>query len=153
MKNYLSTLLLCGVVSQAVFASEQSPLVLTEAWVRALPPGQPNTAAYVAVANSGSEVVTLVGGSADIAQTVEMHTTREVDGLQRMEQLSEVVVAPGESVAFTAGGMHLMLLGLERMPAPGEQVTLCLTQADGAQACTEAPVRKSAGGGHSHKHH
>jgi len=153
LKNYLSTLLLCGLVSQAVFASEQAPLELTDAWVRALPPGQPNTAAYVTVTNTGSGAVTLVGGGADIAESVEMHTTREVDGLQRMEQLPQVVVAPGESVVYTPGGTHLTLLGLERMPAPQEQVTLCLVLADGDQACTEAPVRKSAGGGHSHKHH
>lgn len=153
MKNYLSALLLCGLVSPAGYANDQSPLALSEAWVRALPPGQPNTAAYVTVTNNGSDTVTLMGGTADIAETVEIHTTREVDGMQRMEQLTAVEVAPGESVVFAPGGMHLMLLGLERMPAPSEQVTLCLSLAGGAQACTEAPVRKSAGGGHTHGHH
>tara|TARA_R110001592_G_scaffold363392_1_gene687109 strand:- start:35666 stop:36127 length:462 start_codon:yes stop_codon:yes gene_type:complete len=153
LKNYLSTLLLCGLVSQAVFASEGGSLSLTGAWVRALPPGQPNTAAYLTVTNNGRDAVSLVGGRTDIAGTIEIHNTREVDGLQRMEQLDAVTVAPGESAVFAPGGMHLMLLGLKRMPAPSEEVFLCLTLASGAEACTTAPVRKSAGSAQSHKHH
>tara|TARA_R110001599_G_scaffold192503_1_gene387911 strand:- start:33281 stop:33742 length:462 start_codon:yes stop_codon:yes gene_type:complete len=153
LKNYLSTLLLCGLVSQVVFASEEGSLSLTEAWVRALPPGQPNTAAYVTATNKGSDALSVVGGRTDIADTLEIHTTREVDGLQRMEQLDTVTVAPGESAVFAPGGMHLMLLGLKRMPAASEEVILCLTLASGAEACTTAPVRKSAGGAQSHKHH
>ena len=153
MTKYLSALLLCGLVSQAALASDRGSVTLDDAWVRALPPGQPNTAAYLSVTNTGSERVTIVGGSADIAETVEIHTTREVDGYQRMEQLYEVPLAPGQGSAFSPGGMHLMLLGLAKMPAPGDRVQLCLTLAVGEAVCTSAEVRKSAGGQHSHGHH
>lgn len=146
-------MLLCGLAPQAVLATGLDSVALAGAWVRALPPGQPNTAAYVTVTNGGSAAVTIVGGNADIAETVEIHTTREVDGFQRMEQLFEVQLAPGQSKAFTPGGMHLMLLGLERMPALGEEVSFCLTLAGGGEACTTAEVRKSAGGEQSHEHH
>lgn len=153
MKNYLSALLLCGFIPQAAFAAAAAPLALDDAWVRALPPGQPNTAGYVTVTNNGSTGITIIGGRAPVARALEIHTTREVEGYQRMEQLSEVRIAPGESRAFTPGGMHLMLLGLERMPAVGEQVLLCLILIGGEEACTMAEVRKSAGGGKSHDHH
>ena len=153
MTKYLSALLLCGLVSQAALATDSGSVTVDDAWVRALPPGQPNTAAYLTVTNTGSEGVTILGGSADIAETVEIHTTREVDGYQRMEQLYEVPLAPAQSTAFSPGGMHLMLLGLAKMPAPGDRVQLCLTLAGGEAVCTTAEVRKSAGGQQLHGHH
>jgi copper(I)-binding protein len=150
----ISAALLAWVwLPMAVTAAEPAPsLVLSDAWVRALPPGQPNTAAYLTATNSGASAVIIVAASADIADAVEMHTTREVDGYQRMERLQEVPVAPGQSVIFAPGGKHLMLLGLERMPAPGEQVRLCLALAGGGEACTTATVRKSPGAD-THEHH
>jgi copper(I)-binding protein len=153
LKHYLSAVLLCGLVSQATLATDTGSLTLGGAWVRALPPGQPNTAAYVTVTNTGSAAVTIVGGSTDIAETVEIHTTREVDGYQRMEQLYEVPLAPGQSSFFSPGGMHLMLLGLAKMPAPGDRVQLCLALAAGEAVCTVAEVRKSPGSQQSHGHH
>ena len=103
MTKYLSALLLCGLVSQAALASDRGSVTLDDAWVRALPPGQPNTAAYLSVTNTGVRAVTIVGGSADIAETVEIHTTREVDGYQRMEQLDEVPLAPGRAAPLPPG--------------------------------------------------
>ena len=141
------------MVPLAVPAAGVTPLGVSDAWVRALPPGQPNTAAYLVVTNSGDTAVTIVGASSPIAETVEIHTSREVDGLQRMERLEQVQVAPGQSVAFAPGGRHLMLLGLGRMPAPGEEVELCLQLAEGEQLCTRAGVRKSAGDEQTHQHH
>jgi len=153
LSKYLSALLLCGLVSQAALAADTGALTFEGAWVRALPPGQPNTAAYLTVTNTGTEGVTIVGGTADIAGSVEIHTTREVDGYQRMEQLSEVALAPGQSRSFSPGGMHLMLLELRKMPAPGDRVQLCFTLAAGEAVCTNAEVRKSAGSQQSHEHH
>lgn len=153
LPKYLSALLLCGLASQAAHAIDGGVLTLENTWVRALPPGQPNTAAYLTATNAGGEVVTIVGGSADIAETVEIHTTRQVDGYQRMEQLYEVTLVPGQSSSFSPGGMHLMLLGVRKMPVPGDQVELCLTLATGEAVCTTAEVRKSVGGQQSHDHH
>ena len=134
-------------------AAEPAGLSLDGAWVRALPPGQPNTAAYLTATNRGAAAVTIVGAGAAIAAATEIHTTREVDGLQRMEQVARLSVAPGQSLAFAPGGTHLMLLGLAQMPVPGEQVRLCLELAGGAQVCTLAEVKKSAGDEQSHEHH
>jgi len=136
----------------AIAAEPATPLVLGDAWVRVLPPGQPNTAAYLTATNTVASAVTIVGASADIAASAEMHTSREVDGFQRMERLLEVPVAAGQSVAFAPGGMHLMLFGLERMPVPGEEVRLCLELAGGGQACTTAAVRRGSGEA-THEHH
>jgi copper(I)-binding protein len=135
--------------------SAAAELEISGAWIRALPPTQPTTAAYLSIANTGPDTVLVTGAGSEIAGRVEIHTTREVDGLSRMQQLEALELAPGERLSLAPGGTHLMLMELERMPAPGETFELCLELAQSDRICTEAEVRKSAGdnSGHHHHHH
>ena len=153
MKKILRIALLFCLAPLAVAAAGSPALLITDAWIRALPPGQPNTAAYMTLTNSGTAAVVVIGASTEIARKAEIHTTVEVDGLQRMEQLAQLSIAPGESVALAPGGTHLMLLGLARRPAPGDEIGLCLQLEAAEQVCTTADVRMSAGAGQSHDHH
>ncbi len=130
-----------------------SDLALSDAWVRALPPVQRVTAGYLTVTNNGAAAVTITGGTAELAEALEIHTTREVNGMMRMEPLQELVVPAGGAIELAPGGTHLMLLGLERMPTPGERVEICLTSVDGASACTSAEVRQGAPEDGHHSHH
>jgi copper(I)-binding protein len=142
-----------ALVCSAAVADPGAGLVLESAWVRALPPTQANTAAYLELSNRGEVALSVVGGRAALAERLEIHTTREIDGYMRMEQLDQLQLEPGETLRLEPGGTHLMLLGLERMPAVGESVRLCLELAAGGEVCTEAPVRKSESSASSHHHH
>ena len=84
---------------------------------------------------------------------MEIHTTREIEGYMRMEQLPHLHLPPGGSLRLAPGGTHLMLLQLERMPVAGETALVCLHLASGKVACTEAAVRKSAAAGRQHNQH
>ncbi len=145
--------ILLALACSAANADTGSGLVLENAWVRALPPTQANTAAYLELTNTGEAELSVVGGSAALAERLEIHTTREIDGYMRMEQLDKLGLAPGETLRLEPGGTHLMLLGLERMPAVGESVRLCLELSAGAEVCTEAPVLKGKSSGTPHHHH
>lgn len=150
------TVKLCTFIGGAFLASTvlaASDVVVEEAWVRALPPNQTNTAAYMTIRNARSEAIVVVGGSSEIAQALEVHHTLEVDGMMRMEQLNELRIAAGEQVSLSPGGIHLMLLGLSSMPAPGDEVSLCLQLASGEEVCTVAPARKSTSSNNAHEHH
>ncbi len=133
--------------------SAQPQLAVHGAWVRALPPTQSSTAAYLTLHNQGDTAYTVVSGSSPIAESVEIHTTREIDGMLRMQQLPQLTVAPASTSELRPGGTHLMLLGLARMPAAGEEVTLCLKLASGDEVCTVAPVRKGGAGDGAGAHH
>ena len=111
----------------------ESQVSISGAWVRALPPTQPNTAAYLTLENTGPGAVEIVSAKSNRAERVEFHTTREVDGFVRMEQLSTLEIAAGESLVLAPGGTHLMLLGLSAMPRPGESVQICLALAERAE--------------------
>ena len=75
-----------------------------------------------------------------------------MDGLMRMEQLERLALAPGEQMELAPGGTHLMLLELASMPAPGDEIGLCLQLASGGEVCTVADVRKSAAANNHHQH-
>lgn len=151
-KTWRQAALVAGVVMGAA-PPAIAEVTLSEAWVRALPPTQRNTAAYVTVHNSGAEPLQVVGGSAELADRVEIHRSEGRDGMTRMVPVAALPVPAGGSVSLAPGGTHLMLLELERMPAEGETLELCLALADERQICTEAPVQRSEGKqDHSHHH-
>ena len=144
-----------GIMSFGVAAQQEPVLEFEDAWIRVLPPAKTNTAAYLTVTNKGHAAVAVVGGSSEAAGSVEIHTTREIDGYMRMEKLPGVALAAGEQVSLAPGGTHLMLLDLVYMPRPGEMIALCLKLASGQEVCTEAEARKTAPapGGKDHQHH
>jgi hypothetical protein len=125
---------------------------ISSAWIRALPPTQPVTAAYLSVMNHGETPITVTGARVEGAGRVEMHTSREVDGLLRMEQVTALTIAPGQTLSLEPGGAHLMLLDLQAMPSPGESRQLCLLMAAGLEVCAAAQVRRTALAD-EHQHH
>ncbi len=148
----IATLAVIAAVLSQVAAATDKPsageppvmVVIENAWVRAMPPSQVNTAAYLSVHNIGDGRLQIVGASSQPEATVEIHTSREVDGMVTMQALEEVILAPGQRLEFAPGGMHLMILGLDKMPAPGEKLKLCLEFDGGASVCTIAEVRRVA---------
>jgi len=98
--------------------------------------------------------VRIVGAEAGGAGRTELHESRAEGGNLRMVAVEALALAPGESASFEPGGLHLMLKDLERMPAPGDTVRLCLLTDDGGRSCTDAVVRRDApAAGHSHHEH
>lgn len=141
--------LILFLVGPALIAGEgqaeaMQDVSIENAWVRAMPPSQPNTAAYMTLRNDSDRTLKIIGARSEPIARVEIHTSREVDGMVRMEQLEQVTVAPGQLIVFAPGGMHLMMLGLKKMPAAGEQVKLCLEFKSGASVCAGAEVRRVA---------
>ena len=132
-------LLLAALLAPAAVAA--ADLILEDAWVRALPPTQSTTAAYLRIRNPGDSAVTLVGVSSPRAGAAEIHTTLEVDGMMRMQRVPQVAIAPGQAAELAPGGMHVMLFRLQSMPREGEQVELCL-EFEGLTEprCTQAQV-------------
>lgn len=92
-------------------------LTFTDARVRMPIPGQDKTVGYFSVTNEGGRPVALVAARAQGVRAIEIHTTLRDGDMVRMRRLNEVVVAPGETVAFEPGGRHLMLFGVTELPA------------------------------------
>lgn len=138
-------LLLCSLVTGVLYAEVK----VTDATVRLLPPGVPNTAAYFSIENSTDTSQVLIGASADFATKAEIHNHILVNDMMRMEQQSEVVIEPGQSVHFAPGGLHIMLFGLKQPLLDGQSVTISLQTKDGESIIITANVARPS----VHKHH
>lgn len=133
----LLTASLCACLSSAVCAE----LELADAYIRGLPPGVENTAAYMTIINSGEAPVELTHASSPIAGSVTLHNTMEHDGMLHMMSVDSAVIPAKSKLLLQSGGMHLMLMDLKELPQAGDQVELILHFADGNAATFTVPVR------------
>jgi copper(I)-binding protein len=101
-------------------------LVVSDATVRLLPPSLPNTSAYFSIENRSQQTEVIIGASAAIADKAEVHNHLMVNDMMRMERQSEVEIAPGQTVIFKPGGLHLMLFGLKQPLQEGQNVDLSI---------------------------
>ncbi len=144
MQKVFSKVAMIGV-AMVLAAPVQAELVLSQSWLRAVPPVSPTMAGYVTVTNTGPDAVAVTGAHTAIAGHVMLHDmSMQEDGTRRMRHLGKVEIPAGASVSFAPGGMHLMLMHLSRVPAAGESVQVCLEQADGEPVCSDFPVSGSA---------
>lgn len=152
MNKFWMVALLASLFSLPVAAESNTSLEFENVWVRAMPPFQPNSAGYLTLTNRGESAVAIVSASSNVAESVELHVTREVDGMMRMEKLQGLAVAPGERVELAPGGKHLMLFGLAFRLVPGDDVEICLQLITDEEVCTDAEVRMSDDTS-DHQHH
>jgi periplasmic copper chaperone A len=88
-------------------------LAVTGAWSRTTPPGIPVGVVYLTITNDTGKSDRLLKLKTEIASSIEVHRTESVEGVARMREVSVLHVAPGETIRFEPGGMHLMLMGLK----------------------------------------
>ncbi|MBX7057859.1 MAG: copper chaperone PCu(A)C [Leptospirales bacterium] len=85
-----------------------------------------NSAAYLQIENLGAGLERLLGAQCAEAKTAELHRIILDEGLHQMRPLSAIEIPPGQSVALTPGGDHIMLIDLHRPLIGGQQVQLQL---------------------------
>ena len=95
LKRIWLIILVAGLCIPALQAEPVEGIVFEDVWIRAMPPFQPNSAGYMTISNNRETAIAVVGASSNVSKKTEIHTTRQVDGLMRMEQLDGVALAPG----------------------------------------------------------
>jgi periplasmic copper chaperone A len=130
---------LMALVAFAVIA--QTPaLIVVDAWIRQVP-GSDVAAAYLTLRNPTTKPITIVGIESSLAEHVMIHETKTVSGQSQMRPHEQLVIAPGETVKFEPGGLHVMLMGMTQTVAVGKSVPLVLVLADGTRMQAAAVVR------------
>jgi len=134
--------LLLSLSLSVLSLTAQAELLISDAWVRAVPPNSSATAAYFTLTNHGESDEVVVAARTKVAGSAEMHDFEvRDDGVKRMVHLHEVIVAAGTEVRFQSGGKHMMLMQLDPVPAVGDSVQLCLMTKAKVDVCTDAIVR------------
>lgn len=128
---------------QTSHGSHANELHIMNGWVRALPPTQKVTAAYLTLHNASADTMTIEGFSSPIAASAELHDSVLQDGQMRMVKQDALVLGPDEHKTLQPAGLHIMLMGLESMPKEGDQVEVCVKSGE-LQSCKAVPVLKMA---------
>jgi len=151
----IMVLLLCSqpaLALQGAAGTASAALQVSDAWMRALPPGQPTAAAYLTLKNVSESPILLVEISASVASRVEIHESVQEDGMWRMRAMPRMELAAGQSLSLEPGGIHLMMFGMQRSPQPGQQFQFEFTLASGETVSATANVR-ATGASSAHRHH
>jgi len=141
-------LLTALTLSSAAVAEVQ----VSDAYARAVPPSQPNSAVFLTLKNTSNEQVALQSASSSVAGVVELHTHSHVDGVMRMRKIPQITLEGNEKVFLEPGGLHIMLIGLNQSLITGAQIDLTLNFSDGSAQTLNVEI-KDVMSAMGNKHH
>jgi copper(I)-binding protein len=130
-------------VAAAACSSAATPLpgiVVTDAWARPAAAGG-DSAAYLTITNPGGADVLLSVHCAVAGSTMLHQTSTDMGGMTGMAMLDDLTVPAGSVIRLQPGGTHVMLGGLTRALAVGENVELRLQFQHGGEVVVPAIVR------------
>ena len=125
-------------------------LVVDGPMVPLAPPGAMAHAAYMTLTNAGDVPRQLIGVQAQGYLIAHIHRTELKDDIVSMSSVDLMEIAPGQTVAFEQGGLHVMLMRPEGPLENGGTVELTLEFANGETLPVSAKVGPMVVGGHGH---
>ncbi len=142
--RYRIAVLALGVLScVAAFAGTAADTItVSDPYIPAMPPGQPNGLAYMGLTNGSDQNAELVAAEGTVAKAIELHTHVMEDGMMHMKKIDKIDLPAGKTVMLESGGLHVMLIGLTQDLKPDTKVSLTLVFNDGSKKELEVPVRK-----------
>lgn len=96
-----------------------------DAWTRPAAQGE-NGAVYFVIHNQGSQADALTGASSDVAEAVEIHESKMSGDVMQMQKLDSVPLEGSAEITFAPGGLHIMLVGLQRDLQVGDEIEITL---------------------------
>ena len=151
MKEFVAGFCLLALATATAIAHDYKvgAISIDHPWARASMGMAKAGAAYMVLTNDGSAPDRLVSASAEVSETVELHTHLMEDGVMRMRQVQAIEVAPGAPSVLEPGGLHVMLIGLKEPLTAGESFPMTLTFEQAGEITVEVAV-EAMGGGHGH---
>ncbi|MEC7611743.1 MAG: copper chaperone PCu(A)C [Pseudomonadota bacterium] len=136
------------LVSSASGASDT--LIISDAWVRATPPGKMMTAGYASLENVSKDVITITGVSAEVAGHTSLHETRIERDRSTMRPVAKLSIKAGERVSLKPGGLHIMLMKLSEPLTDGQSIDICLELENNDGLCSAFSVTRHRKAQHHH---
>jgi len=120
--------------------SAPAELEVENAWAKAAESGM--TAVFADISNPGGEDITMVGGTTDVAQMVELHEV--ADGVMQQKE-GGIVVPANSTISLMPGADHIMIMGLNGPLLAGETITVTIELDNGDTLEVTADVRDYQG--------
>jgi len=105
---------------------EKSVIAVSHAWTRPGSGTNGTAAVYFEIDNSGDGGDQLTGAQTPVAEKAEMHTSQMQGDVMQMRSIASIDIHADEHIAFSPGGLHLMLTGVRNALAEGDHFPLTL---------------------------
>jgi copper(I)-binding protein len=128
--NFYRLICVCTLGLLASCSQTADGVSISDAWVRAVAPGQQVGAAYLTLKSASD--TTLIKVESPAAGKVEIHSMTMNDGVMKMRMLDTLPLAAGKTVKLEPGGFHLMLFELKQPLKAGDKVDFTLHFKDSA---------------------
>ena len=144
MKKVFFSLLTASIVlvnGIALAGSAADEVTVSDAYARAVPPGQPNSASFMLLSNGSAAGHAVVAAQSSVSRVTELHTHTMSEGMMKMRQVEKIEIPANGTTKLEPGGLHVMLIGLTQDLKPGDELSLTLTFEDGSSSRILVPVR------------
>ncbi len=156
MKNFVATLFLVaatwGITAAAQKTVAEPSLKVFDVWAKTTVPGGSVSAAYMHI--KSAKPLKLIKAESPLTNTVELHDMKMKDGVMEMKAIDAVVIPANKLVDLKPGGMHIMLIKINKPIKKDDEVPLTLTfENDAKQTFTiDVKAKGQEKDSHSHKH-
>lgn len=138
--TWISMVLILAVLLNA--CAKEGEFKVWDAWARPTNAGD-NSAVYFIISNATNTDDTLLSASTDVASAAEVHMSMmDANGVISMQMQEAVSVPAQHEVIFKPGGLHVMLVGLNRALKAGDSITLTLNFEKAGSMTIQAPVKE-----------
>ncbi len=124
----LVALVTLALAAAACGGDTSGVLEVTDAWTRTTPPGASAAAFYMTVENRTEVDDTLLSGSSDRCEIIEIHRSQITDGLMEMRVAThdDLLVESGSTLVMEPTNLHVMCVGIVDPITDGDEVMLSL---------------------------
>lgn len=143
MKWLLMCMVFCAPLAMAgePVATGASGVEVSAAWIRLVPPVSRNSAGYLVIENKAAVDDVLLGARVEGARVTELHEMVRKGETMMMQRRTAIAVPAGGRVALAPGGLHLMLIDLQRPLQAGEIRAAVLRFRDAGERKVDMEVR------------
>jgi copper(I)-binding protein len=120
-------------------------LSFSQAMVPQAPPGAQVMAGFMQIANNSEQDIDIIAVSSPQFESVEMHLSKDVDGIARMLPQHQLSIKSGEQLILKPGSYHLMLIKPVKTLNYGDTVELNFSLSTEQTQTLQVPVSKGRG--------
>lgn len=114
-------LVTAALVTLCACSQPENPTVaIRNAWSPAAPPGATVVAIFGEIEARQDDVLLRI--FTPYAQSAELHSTSEENGMMKMRPITRLELKAGTPVTLAPGGMHVMLVNMHESVAAGAQI-------------------------------
>jgi len=138
---FLSTLLF---VLSATASHAADSLKFSAAYIPEAPPGAQVLAGFMYIHNPSNQAIEITAVSSPNFDTVEMHLSKEVNGLAKMLAQKSLKIAANSTLALRSGSFHLMLIKPKQTMRDGDKALIKFFLSNNTSQELQIAVKKKA---------